>query len=122
VHAGGGDDEPLVYAHCAAAAFGANGTVTLMVANPSSSPVTLNVSLPANQRLEFVLTAPNSDFASRHPVLNGRTDTPLSLDADGALPPMQGVYRAGAANAPLEVPPRSQSFIVLLDARSKGCM
>ena len=131
--AGGADEAPLVFAHCAAPhAFGANGSVTLLVANPSAAPAELSLSLLARPRLEYVLTAPAGDLASRTPLLNGDAARPLALGADGALPPMRGAYcGAGGAGmaggaAPcadvITLPPRSQGFFVLLGAAAEGCL
>jgi len=121
-----GDDasDVLVYAHCAAAdGFGANGSVTLLVANPSNRTVALRVSgLPSRPRLEYVLTAPNGDLAAHTPVLNGDTDSPLALGADGSLPPMLARFCGDDdCTEALSLPPRSQSFFVLLGARSAAC-
>lgn len=91
--------DALVYAHCAKPErFGANGSVTLLAANPSSNAVTLSLNLPALPRLEYVLTAPpaasdpeggEGGLASHHPVLNGEAGQPLRLGADGSLPALE---------------------------------
>lgn len=123
-----GDDGSgaLVFAHCAAAhTFADNGTVTLLVANPSASPVSLGLPMPTLPRLEYVLTAPSGNMSSHHPVLNGRTQVPLRLAADGSLPPMEPVFcsSAAATSTPasgcgevIQLQARSQAFVVLLAA------
>ena len=122
-----GDDasEALVYAHCSAEhAFGANGSVTLLAANPSSSAVWLSVSLATRPRLEYVLTAPKGDLASKNPVLNGKVDAPLALGSDGSLPAMRGAFCGSGepgCEPTLKLPPRSQGFFVLLGAQSRSC-
>ena len=113
--------DALVYAHCGGKRFGANGTVTVFAANPSSTAVTLDVSLPSRPRVEWVLTAPEGDLASQTLVLNNEKETPLSLGQDGSLPPMEGLF-CGAADcgAGLTLPPRSQGFFVLLAAQAES--
>ena len=113
----------LVYAQCAAEhRFGRNGTITVFAANPSTSAVSLQLSLPARPRVEYVLTAPGGNLSSRTPVLNGQR--PLSLSADGSLPPMDGHF-CGQTDCEevVTLPPLSQGFFVLLGAAADAvCM
>jgi hypothetical protein len=112
------DSDVLVYAHCAAhERYGSNGSVTIMAANPSSSAVSLSISLPAIPRLEYVMTAPGGDLNTKTPVLNGDSKHPLALSADGSLPPMPGKFCGkGECADEITLPPLSQSFFVLLGA------
>lgn len=121
----------LVYAHCASSSnYGTNGTVTIFAANPSESTVALKMSVPTRPRVTYLLT-PAYDgergLAAKTPVLNGDTAHPLSLDADGSLPRMDGEFcgeggeRRVACMDTLVLPPRSQGFFVLLGAASAAC-
>lgn len=149
------DSDVLVYAHCSAPSEEDNtvkskkgikkkiknkntdllqgqGSVTLMVANPSSEAVTLTVDYPSLPRLEYVLTAPDYDITSATPVLNGNTEEPLVLSSDGSLPPMNGrlCTEIGSeidnseeeCSETITVPPMSQSFFVLQGAKVPACM
>ena len=122
---GGDTGEVLVYAHCAATHnYGANGSVTVFAANPSSSEQKLQVSLPSLPRLDYVLTAPNNDLASRTPVLNGNTEAPLKLKEDGSLPEMEGRFCSPGQDGCTEellLPPLSQGFFVLLGSGAIAC-
>jgi hypothetical protein len=124
----GGDEagNALVYAHCAQSGLGGNnnGSVTLMVANPSSTVVALSLSLPTRPRLEYVLTAPRANLSSHTPVLNGDVARPLRLAADGSLPPMPGAYCGGetACAEAITLPPRAWAFFVLLGAEYPHCL
>jgi hypothetical protein len=94
--------------------------VTLLALNPSDAPVALSLSLPAAPRVAFVLEAPHGDVAARAPTLNG--GAPLAPGPSGDLPPLAGAFcGAGACTADVVLPPRSQSFFVLLDARAHAC-
>ena len=113
-------------ASAAAPVAAGNGTVVLMIANPSSTPT--NVSLPGLHtapRLDWVFTAPGgpADLASTAPVLNAfdRGGTLLRVAEDGSLPPMPGFYVAPGASQTLVLPPRSQTFSVLLEAAAPAC-
>jgi hypothetical protein len=108
----------LVYAACGRAG---NGTITLSAVNPTLAPVTLRVSdaggaaLPPAPRLEWVFTA--TDLSAFSPTLNG-ADPPLRLADDGSPPPVEPAF---AAAGDIVLPPRSQAFFVLLDARAPAC-
>lgn len=125
----GGDSgsSAVVYAHCASERYGSNGSVTVFAANPSLAVVTLQVSFLGRPgltepRMEWILTAPGGDLASRTPVLNGDRERPLQLGGDGSLPSMDGAFCGGAAGCVggLRLPPRSQGFFVLLAAQASA--
>jgi hypothetical protein len=119
---GDAGSDALVYAHCASERYGANGTVTVFAANPSSRVMNLKLSssVPTTPRIEWVLTAPGADLAAMTPVLNGNDGKPLRVAADGSLPPMEG--RFCNTGSMLTLPPRSQGFFVLLAAMAdKAC-
>ena len=137
----------LVYAHCATPAFGGsrNGSVTLMAANPTASPVILDITgqqHPTLPRLEYVLTPPKGNLSAHAPLLNARSPA-LVLNPSGALPPMPPVYCSsssssssssngdsssdngvenGTCGTKITLPPQSQAFFVLLHAAHKDCM
>jgi hypothetical protein len=123
-----GDDaegsDILVYAHCSAPTEAPAGSVTLMIANPSSQAVMLLVNLPTLPRTEYVLTAPSADVSSPAPILNGHTQQPLTLSPDGSLPPMEGKLceEGGGCLETISLPPLSQSFFVLQGAAAPACM
>jgi len=143
--------DALVYAHCAnPSKYGTNGTITIFAANPSTAAVSLQVKLPSSSspqtmpssspqtmlnpsassmhpRLEYVLTAPGDDVASRTPILNGDAKHPLKLGTDGLLPELQGKFysigarRRSGDDGTLTLPPLSQAFFVLLGASVDAC-
>ncbi len=78
------DTDPLPL-RCTTIPQPGSGAVTLMVVNPSSSPVDLSVSgvVSSTPRLEYVF---GGDINSTFPVLNG--GDPLRINLDGSLPPM----------------------------------
>lgn len=116
-------DAVLVFAHCAAAPFAGNGSVTVFAINVSEEPQDLDVSgvSATVPRVEYVLTAPGGDLSSFTPVLNADSAA-LRLNDDGSLPPFAGAFVAAGGAAPLTLPPRSQGFFVLLDAGAPACM
>jgi len=79
--------QTLVYAHCGKAP----GSVTLIVINPSSASVTLNLTgLTSLQRSEYIFTA---DSLSSYVIkLNSK---PLYINSDGSLPMMTGIPGSG---------------------------
>jgi len=90
----------LVYAHCGKTA----GSVALIVINPASTSVSLNLSgLNSLQRDEYILTADSLD--SYVVKLNGRE---LYIGSDGSLPPLNGVSASGQTT----LPPYSYGYIV----------
>jgi hypothetical protein len=71
--------------------------------------------------MEWILTAPAGDLASRTPVLNGEQERPLQLGGDGSLPSMDGRFCGGLGCVEgLRLPPRSQGFFVLLAAQASA--
>jgi len=89
----------LVYAHCGKS----SGDVILIVINPSSSSIPLNLTgLSSLQREEYILTADNLD--SYVIKLNGK---PLYINADGSLPAMTGVSASGQP----KLPPYSYGYL-----------
>jgi hypothetical protein len=111
----------LVYAACGPAR---NGSVALSAVNPTLAPVTLTLAdavgapLAPAPRLAYVFTAPGGpgDLASLTPLLNG--GAALRLADDGTPPPIEPVFVGSGA---IVLPPRSQAFFVLLDARAPAC-
>jgi len=93
--------ESLVYAHCGKT----SGSVTLIVINPSSVSVPLNLSgLTSLQRTEYIFTA---DSLSSYIIkLNGKA---LSINADGSLPAMPGV--PVGSGQPVVLPGYSYGYI-----------
>ena len=104
-----------------------NGSVVLVIANPSLSATTVTIpGLRTTPRLDWAFTAPGgpADLSSTTPVLNAFDNggTLLRVSADGSLPPMPGFYVASSASETLTLPPRSQLFSVFLEAAAPACL
>jgi hypothetical protein len=126
------DRTPLMYAHCSTYS---NGSVTLLVANPSATAVVVALggahALPLLPRVEYVLTPHQGDISAHAPVLNGEQSTPLQVGKeDGTLPDMAGKWcglegcgRDGSwgSGGRMTLPAHSQSLIVLPYARVGLC-
>jgi len=104
--------QSLVYAHCGKTP----GTVTLIVVNPSTSDVTLELTgiSSAVPRDEYIFTAPA--LSSTAVQLNGNT---LVINADGSLPPT--LRPRTVSSGDIVLPKYSYGYIVLTDASAKVC-
>ena len=116
-----------VAAAAAAASAGGNGSIVLLAVNPSTAPVILDLAaagsgapIATTPRLAWVFSAPGGNLSATGPLLNGGAAS-LRIGADGSLPAMPGDYTPIGGAQAVVLPPRSQAFIVLLDARAPAC-
>jgi len=107
----GAFSEALVYAHCGKI----QGAVTVIVINPSTSGVTLDISgiSSAVPRDEYILTSPSLD--SYVVQLNGKS---LALNLDGSLPDLTPHT---ITDGDIILPPYSHGFIVFPKAAAQVC-
>lgn len=122
------------YAHCTPGASSGSdgGAVAMLVVNINNqSAAALDVTwattrpeaeasaLPhaaGSTRDEYILTAPNTDLASRVMLLNGK---PLALTSKGEMPSINP--NTVSASSPLVVPSLSIAFVVFPDAGAHAC-
>jgi heparanase 1 len=104
-----------VYAFCSRNITGGVVVVAINI-NQQPASFTFQSGFSMYPRLEYHLTAPNSDVSSEQIELNGRV---LEASADGALPSLEPI--TVDSNEPITLAALSYGFFVLPKTNAEGC-